>query len=449
MVIDTRRACRAAREAGAFQQDRLAEDDWVSSFASTVFGRALAGQRRRLRYWRRWSSVDARLTCSAAFAHKPMLIAMGLSLPAPMRGCALRSTAAGLLLASLALCAPAASRAALSKFGSTLSVPASKDTANDLNYTGNNVMLPGSVFHVSHDGADTSLWNVELAGVPSAAPASGQIVELRLEGCAKQPQGAPPPLTQIHFQDLVPRPGGGVTVNVSTQAFEIPVCGQNGASGSTVTTYAPTNFCVTSGDYVDFSDEGGFVPSSVGPPPYPSGVPYMVIGAASGATMSSFIRNNGVGNGATFSPSDTSYHDGVALNPGEELMLQATLATGADATPLCPGGTQGVHARRAEPALPPIRISPQTDGVNRSRVVSIAIYCRPAAGCPGTATLSGRAASYGSTSFGLRGNKTGHVRIRVNQHVIAAVRSHHQGIPAVLTVSFDGQTFTQAIGIRL
>ena len=39
--------------------------------------------------------------------------------------------------------------------------------------------------------------------------------------------------------------------------------------------------------------------------------------------MGSFIRNNGVGNGAYFSPGDTSYHDGFATNPGEELLLQA------------------------------------------------------------------------------------------------------------------------------
>src|SRR6267378_3322110 len=51
--------------------------------------------------------------------------------------------------------------AATMTFGSPLAVPASKDTANDLNYRGTDVQLPGSVFHIPHDGADGALWNVQ------------------------------------------------------------------------------------------------------------------------------------------------------------------------------------------------------------------------------------------------------------------------------------------------
>ncbi len=71
--------------------------------------------------------------------------------------------------------------AATMTFGSPLSVPATKDTANNLNYAGSNVSVPGSVFHIPHDGADTAPWNTQLAsGVPSA-PASGQVVSVSLE----------------------------------------------------------------------------------------------------------------------------------------------------------------------------------------------------------------------------------------------------------------------------
>jgi hypothetical protein len=275
---------------------------------------------------------------------------------------------------------------------------------------------------------------------------------VKLEGCAKQPSGAPSPLTQIHFQDLVPTPDGGATINVTTQAFDIPVCGQNGANGSTVTTYAPTNFCVSQGDYVGFNDEGGFVPSNSGPPPYPAGVPYMVIGSAQGSTMSSFVRNNGTNNGVSITPSDVTYHDGFMSNSNEELLLQARLGTGRDATPLCPGGTRGVHHVVAV-ALPTIRISPQTDGVNRSRRVSIAIYCRPVTGCPGVATLtgllSGHSAVFGGTQFNLRGNKTGHVPIRVSDQVIKLIRAHSGGVSATLSAVVGGQTFTQTVGLRI
>jgi hypothetical protein len=344
------------------------------------------------------------------------------------------------------------SSAAVTTFGSPMSVTASKNTANDLNYTGSNVALPGSTFHVAHDGADTALWN------PSAgASAAGQVTSVRLEGCAQRPPGAPPPLTQIHFQDLVPQPGGGVKVHVTTQAFDLPVCGENGANGTTTSTFTPTNFCVNQGDFVDFNDEGGFVPSSSGPPPYPAGVPYMVIGAVGGSTMDSFIRNNGVGNGADFSPRDTTYHDGFATNPGEELLLQATLATGPDATPLCPGATAGVPAPKASPPLlPSIHIRPQTDGVNHSSVVSVAVYCRPPSGCQGQAALtalgggtSARAGSYGSTGFNLRGKKTGHVPIHVSAQLVRMLRKHRVGVPATLTVVLGGATFSQTVTLRI
>src|SRR5437763_9170762 len=93
-----------------------------------------------------------------------------------------------------------AAGAAVITFGSALGVPASKDTARDLAYSGADIALPGSIFHIPHDGADTALWNAA-----QVAPASGQVTSVRLEGCANQPAGAPAPLTQIHFQELAPQ----------------------------------------------------------------------------------------------------------------------------------------------------------------------------------------------------------------------------------------------------
>jgi hypothetical protein len=242
------------------------------------------------------------------------------------------------------------------------------------------------------------------------------------------------------------------------------VCGQGGANGSTVTTFVPTNFCVSQGDYVDFNDEGGFVPSSAGAPPYPSGVPYLVIGSVAGSTMGSFIRNNGVGNGAMFSPSDVTSHDGFAFNHNEELLLQATLATGPDATPLCPGGTQGAQGSSGGApgrSLPAVRVGRQTVGVNRSRIASVAIYCRPPAGCRGVMTLNAlgvgaragsrakRAGVYGSTTFNLTGNKTGHVPIRVNPQLIAALRKRRRGVPVNVTATVGTTTVSQTIYLRI
>ena len=352
----------------------------------------------------------------------------------------LRLAVAATMAISLALAlAPGEAGAATMTFGSPLAVPASKDTANNLHYEGSNVVLPGSVFHIPHDGADTALWNAQLAGGAPTAPAGGQVVSVSLEGCARS--NGPPPLTQIHFQTLSPQTEGGAKVELTSQTFEIPVCGTGGANGSTVSTYQPTNLCVSPGDYVDFNDEGGFVPNPNGLPPYPSGVPYMVIGEAPGSTMDSFVRNNGVGNGASFSPTDTTNHDGFASNPGEELMLQATLATGPDATPICPGGTKGVHAVHRH-VFPTLTIpTPQLDGMNIRGVVQVAIYCHSSTTCTGAMALhsqsyrGSRPAWLGATTFAIAAHSTGKARVHLSALARRMVRHSTGGLGVEVTLS--------------
>ena len=334
--------------------------------------------------------------------------------------------------------------AATLTFGSHMAVPASKDTANDLNYRGSDVPLPGSVFHIPHDGADGALWNVQLPAGDPTAPTGGQVVSVRLEGCAKS--NGPAPLTQIHFQTLAPMAGGGAKVELTSQAFDIPVCGVGGANGSTVSSYDPINLCVAQGDYVDFNEEGGFVGAqNGGPPPYPAGVPYMVIGSVAGATMDSFIRNNGVGNGATFSPTDTTNHDGFASNPNEELMLQATLATGPDATPICPGGTKGVPPPGSARAtrrhvFPTLTIpTPQLDGMNIRGVVQVAIYCHSADTCTGTITLHSKphhgshSVWLGAARFVVGAHRTGKARVRLSALARRMVRKTVGGLKVEVT----------------
>jgi hypothetical protein len=351
----------------------------------------------------------------------------------------------------IAALAPAVGQAEISTFGSPLSVPATLNTSENLGYPGTNTAVPpapdapNGIFHTFHFGADTALWNVGLASGDPRVPATGQALKVSLEGCAQQASGGPPPLTEIHFQTLSPQPGGGVKVSITSQGFNIPVCGQGGAGGSTVTTYEPINLCVNAGDYVGFNDDGGYVENV-----YRSGVPYQVIGAVRGSTMDSFIKNQGTGNGSVMSPSETSANDGFATNHGEELMMRVTLGTGADATHICPGGRQGLP-----PALAPIRIGPQTDGVNHSRIAAVAIFCRPAHGCAGVATLTptGQAASkssWGRTRFSVTGGKTAHVPIRVASGVIKLLRRRRAaGVQMKLSVLFAGRTFSQMITLKI
>jgi hypothetical protein len=347
--------------------------------------------------------------------------------------------------AMLALALPTAGQAALTTVGSPLSVPATLNTAENLGYTGTNTnVLPNAEFptgvaHTSHYGADTALWNAGLASGQATIPAPGQAVKVSLEGCAEQAPGGPPPLTQIHFQTFHPLGSSGkYRVELSSQPFELPVCGLGGANGSTVSTYEPINLCVNRGDVVSLNDEGGFVEKY-----YRSGVPYEVIGSVPGSSLDAFIKNEGTGNGSLISPLVTGAMEGFSSASNEELMLQVTLGTGPDARYVCAGGTKD-----APPVLSTVDVHPQTDGINNSRIVLVAVYCRPAGGCRGNATLSFNGQRVGHTSFDLNGNSTNHVPIRLAPSVMGAIRRGH-GIATTVLVSSGHTTMTQTVNVKI
>jgi hypothetical protein len=360
----------------------------------------------------------------------------------------------GLALAALliALLAPPASQAKLTQIGSPLSVAATLNTATDLSYPGVDTQVPpapdapNGVFHTFHYGADTALWNFSNSAGQTHVPATGQATKIEVEGCAQRATSGPSPLTTVHFQDLMPLSGGGAKVNITSQAFDLPICGENGAGASTVTTFIPINLCVSAGDYVALNDSGGYVPNV-----YRNGVPYQILGAVTGATTDSFIKDQGTGNGAILSPSVTSAMDGFAVNRNTELMMRVTLGTGADATHICPGGKDGLP-----PALAPIRVSPQTDGVNHSRIVAVAMFCRVSP-CRGVATLSSNGAdlstyggeeTYGRVGFDLPPNKTVHLAIRVKPKLIRKIRAKH-GVSTMLTAVVNGKRVTQRITVKI
>lgn len=355
----------------------------------------------------------------------------------------LGALASGALLALLAL-APGTAQAKITTIGSPLAVPATLNTAENLSYSGAYTQVPPSanapngVFHTYHYGADTALWNFSDTGGERHVPATGQAKKIEVEGCAQRAKDGPLPLTTVHFQDLSPTPDGGAKVNITSQGFDLPVCGENGAGASTVTTFLPINLCVSAGDYVGLNDSGGYVPAV-----YPAGVPYQILGAVTGATTDSFIKDQGTGNGSVFSPSVTSPMDGFAVNRGMELLMRVTLATGGDATHICPGGTQG-----APPKLAPIRVSPQTDGVNHSRIVAVAMFCRVNP-CQGVATIVGSSGrTYGRKGFTLTAGKTEHLAIRVRPQLVSLIRRNH-GVSATLKAVVAGKTITQKIGIKI
>src|SRR5579862_7874500 len=80
---------------------------------------------------------------------------------------------------------PATATAAITTFGSHLGSPAILNTSEGLGYAGVNTPMPGYVAYTSHFGADTALWNTQVAGGQAGAPEAGQVVKVNLEGCAR------------------------------------------------------------------------------------------------------------------------------------------------------------------------------------------------------------------------------------------------------------------------
>jgi hypothetical protein len=348
----------------------------------------------------------------------------------------------GAVLACLAVAfGPSSAVAAIQTFGSSLSVPATLNTTEGLSYQGVNTAVPPSpeapngIFHTFHFGADTALWNMA-----EPVPAGGEVLKVSVEGCAQPASGGPAPLTQVHFQDVSPLSGGGAKVNLTSGAFQVPVCGHDRASASTVSSYEPSGLCVSQGDYVDFNDEGGYVENV-----YRSGVPYEVLGSVRGSTLASFIKSGGTGNGATMSSSETAAMEGFAYTQNEELMMRVTLGTGPNARYVCPGGSKD-----APPVLPPIAVHPQTDGINHERVVAVAIYCRLMPACSGLATLSmgGKRVSTREVSFSVPGDTTSHVPIRLVPRMMGLIRKY-DGVATRITAVVGGQTFSQTVSVKI
>jgi hypothetical protein len=199
-----------------------------------------------------------------------------------------------------------------------------------------------------HYGEDTTVWNLHSPSGSSSvtAPAGGQILDVKIKGCAvedtsassQQSQGVP----VNDFNIVTEAPGTASDGKATYQNAEVssgnllPFCG-NGVSNSTITTYHPIHLCVAAGQYVSFHDIGGFIPydSATGQGPwYPQGVPMMILAPAPGAATDSFVA--GADNAQTMP--DPNGQGNFASEPGQQVMMQIIEGTGDDAYGLCPGG---------------------------------------------------------------------------------------------------------------
>jgi hypothetical protein len=333
-----------------------------------------------------------------------------------------RWIAAPAALAGLAL-APAASLAAQSTFGSDLAAPANVAQARQ---------------------ADTAYWQTTFPdGRSPVTPGRGQITSIRLKGIAmaNPVAGVPGGETMWHLQALQPQPDGRFVIQRTSGAFFVP---PKGTDPQTITTYNPVNFCVEAGEVLAFNTVGGWdgIVNQTGP--YPGGTPLQIFARIPTAVASSFEGADQTNNGDTIT-GDTARTNGL------ELLMQLTLSTGPDATPLCPGGTMGVPGGGGgppppAPQPPPAKIQKATlppkqkVTVSKKGKLNVSVFCLPGlARCVGKVRVMSKGPtpkSLGVGSFNAAPKTTGHATIFLTK----TGRRLFSGGGGKLTVSIVAET---------
>ena len=306
------------------------------------------------------------------------------------------------LLAVLCL-APATAQADVSDFGSDLSLPATA---------------------AHNSGPDISYWNIGPSpGLGSyRAPAEGQVTVVRLKGAL-----IPNPRLRgtdeeriaqiIHFQVLRDKGDGNLkVVSLSTGHLRMPISNQ---PEQVVTEYRPVNLCVRQGDIVAFNTIGAHEyrrdPGSLGGP---QGAEYQVFGVAPDMVTQFFSKDNGLNEGMTLdiSPNDVLFR--------HELLMRTTLATGPDATDICPGG-YAQHVFRGADINPPPKVSPIVVRT-KNRTARVRVFCHGEnyGGCAGTLRLVGpEGAELGSKRFEVKSTHTVPVEVPLSPAAVSAIQA--------------------------
>jgi hypothetical protein len=309
-----------------------------------------------------------------------------------------------LIAAACLLALPAAACAEVSDFGSDLSSPANLDIAH---------------------GSDTSYWNVALPQGGVVAPAEGQISIVKLKGGVlpnERMRGTPEEgLARIvHFQVLREKGDGTLkVVQLSTGHLDLPVTDDQ----QQLNRYEPVNLCVKRGDIVAFNTIGAYEYSRPGV----NGAQYQVFGRVPNATTQWYEQDNGLNEGATIDPSPFQPYGGY------ELLMRTTLATGPDATDMCPGG-YAQHIFRGLEFKEGIDPSVRT----RDRVARVKVFCHGEnyGGCFGNlaldATVDGQLMHLGDATFSVKNAYTEVVEVPLSPESVLAIQDEKR-LTAVAT----------------
>ncbi|MGI8622000.1 MAG: hypothetical protein ACR2NB_00625 [Solirubrobacteraceae bacterium] len=246
---------------------------------------------------------------------------------------------------------------------------------------------------------DWGAWNTRLAsGGAVLSPVQGEINAVRLKGRIN-PSTVTSRLPDVvlHVQVLRPQLGGSVKAIVTSENLELPF----GGDPNRISTYGreqltkpDTRLCIQKGDYVAMATSGGFGGPQNGYPEgsYPNGPEFQMFARVPGSVVDVFKGTAGFANG------DGSVFRGT---PGAdaELLLQATIGSGADARYSCqtpaeqsgatgPGGSTGSAGSPAASVAPVTIPQPKRRSTVRAGgSVKIPVFCHLAAGCSGTLKL--------------------------------------------------------------
>ena len=186
--------------------------------------------------------------------------------------------------------------------------------------------LSGSAATAIQRTEDTALSQLTSPGGarPVVLTNSGQIVAVRVKGCSRKANVGQDPETVVFVQDLRTDDAGVTLVVSSSQPFNLPICGR-GADADTVSTFVPTDQCVTRGDHFGLV-VGGQTPG------YPQGTEYLLLKAQPGRGARCVLGSNQAVNGSRFR---------FAPVADIELLAQASNWTGPDSPSGCAGDPGG------------------------------------------------------------------------------------------------------------
>jgi hypothetical protein len=294
------------------------------------------------------------------------------------------------------LATPAAGQAAISNIGGDLS---------------------GSAGVAIQRTEDTALAQLQAPGGEPTAPHGGQVLAVRVTGCSQHDNVPQAPETALFVQVLQPQGDGSNLVISSSQRFHLPICGHGGADHGTLSTFSPSDQCISRGDRVGVV-VGGQTPG------YPNGTQYFIARSSPGASLGAFSGNGQTVNGSRF-----------ALAPlgDTELLMQAAIGSGGDSPSGCTsdapgdggggGGGGGGGSGHTAPTAASLVVAKPATATRRGKS-TVAIGCKLPAGdiCRFALVLFRGKARVGTVAGAVPGGEARALPLRLNKAGKAALR---------------------------